>query len=247
MKALSITNGSDTLTVLQDQMTSLEGFEYPSVKSVLDDVFGYVGAVYVTSGHGSRRLSLIIYQKDMCGDDRRTMLKVLRQNGQQKLLKFTTLDDLALQTYVEILTVKHPYNGIVKPFMLEMIAADFRFFSQDLTTVDILANATGSISNAGTAKTSPVYTITGPGTDISVINNDTTDTFLIGDLGASDEVEVDALNHTVKLNSVIDFSFFSGTFFDLDSGSNSITFSVPSGSTANTKLEIAYRNAYNGV
>ena len=131
MKSITITETSEniTFTLDENEIGTLEGWEYPSVRSVVEDISGSKSSVYVTSKFGRRRFSIQALVRHGL-DDRRTMLKAMRQTGFLKLLKFKTLDDLELQAEVEILNLIYPYTKVQKPFLIEMVAPDWRFYSQ---------------------------------------------------------------------------------------------------------------------
>ena len=248
MKAISLTNGSDIFSIAQDQVSNLEGWEYASVRDVVEDIAGIQSAVYLTSKQGRRRFSMTVYIPDQCLDDKRDMLKVLRQSGNMKLLKFTTIDDLLLQAYVEILAVKYPYNTLRKPFLIEMVAPDWRFYSQTENTESVAVSASETVTNDGTDVSQPVFRVHGPLATATIQNLTTAEQIdLTYALGDGSYIDIDCLNRTVKLNGVTSvFSAFDGDFPRLLPGDNSISL-LATGSGGNTSLDVIYRDAYNGV
>jgi hypothetical protein len=150
-------------------LRSFEGFEYPSVRDVIEDISGKGGATYVTSKFGRR---LVSWSGDLVSSSvftlRRTMLEALRQQGRMKLIKFTTYDDLALQFEAEITKVLNPYTHSIHSFLIEAVAADWRFFSQAEVEDEVEDGAVGVISNLGNEETDPVFRIDGPGTSFFV-------------------------------------------------------------------------------
>ena len=248
MKTITITETSEniTFTLDENEIGTLEGWEYPSVRSVVEDISGSKSSVYVTSKFGRRRFSIQALVRQGL-DDRRTMLKAMRQTGFLKLLKFKTLDDLELQAEVEILNLIYPYTKVQKPFLIEMVAPDWRFYSQTLVNTDS-ADTEQTISNSGNEKTYPVFKINGPFTSVSTANLTTGEDFtLVETILDGEYIEIDCFNRTVKDddgNSVI--GNFTGDFFGLVSGNNLLQFN-PTGSGGNTSLETIYRHAYNGI
>lgn len=248
MKAITITNGDDVFTIAQDQVTNLEGWEYPTVRDVIEDVAGAQSSIYITSKYGRRRLSMTVYIPNQSLSDRRTMLKVLRQNGSMKLLKFTTLDDVLLQAYVEVLSVTHTYSGLAKPFLIEMVAPDWRFYSQTPVTQSIEENTAELVTNNGNDMSYPVYRIHGPITSANIIN------LLTGEqaditysLAVGKYMDIDVFNRTITLDDgTSEFSTFDGEFPVLQPGDNVIQF-LTVGHGAGTSLDVIYRHAYNGV
>lgn len=271
MKTIKITNTVSNIDfeVTQDKLAALEGWEYASVREVVEEVAGERSSVYITSKHGRRRFAFVSYLKDQCDDDRRTMLRVLRQTGTLKLLEFTTLDDLALQTDVEILAIKYPYTNVKKPFLIELVAPDWRFYSQTLkefttgqtvvlggaeipATIPMSFSSVSSeendATNAGNESTPPTFRIDGPGTQFTIQNQSTGKEFTITyTIVEGQYIEIDALNRTVKLNGISNiYSSLSGDLWELEPGTNDIGF-ITDGEGATTLLTINYRDAYNGV
>lgn len=254
MKSIKITNQTtnDTFTFYDnDQDTILrrfDGFEYAEVKMALDDVSGDPGSTYVTSSFGRRNMS---FQGDLVGStifsDRRDLLKALRQTGEMKLFEVTTYDDLQLQFEAEIRRFTNPYTHMIHTFLFELTAPDYRFYSQTESSDDLSANTTANVTAGGTDSSIPVFTITGPGNNIEVQNNDSGLFFNIGDLSAGEVVVVDSRTKTVTLDGNPAFSIFTGDFFYLDPGANSLSFNISSGSTGATNLNVKFRDAYNGL
>jgi hypothetical protein len=281
MKAITIIEQqSGTQFTLYDNylgsiLRSFEGFEFPDVRESIDDVAGAYGSVYITSKFGRRRVGIT---GDLVSDDvytlRKNLLTVLRQTGVIKLIKFTTYDDMNLQFEAEVVNFKNPYTHMVHTFMIELIAPDWRFYSQEETTREILQSSVrggsaiptaipmsfGSpmtaetdlsniLINDGNEVTDPVFTITGPGTNF-IVGNITTDKQFTFDaaLSEGDEVVIDVKNRTVVLNGVSNsYPDIAGDFWSLEPGENEIRFFVESGLTADTKLTVVYRDAYSGI
>jgi len=228
-------------------LRSFDGFEYPEVLSSIEDVAGIGGAHYVNSKFGRRRMS---FQGDLVGTDkflqRRDLLSVLRQRGTMKLFEVTTYDDLLLRFEAEIIRLTMPYTHQIHSFLFELQSPDWRLFSQTEESEEVTVNDSDIITNNGTELTDVIFTITGPGTSIDIQNLETGESFSIDDLIADDEVIVDTLNRTVTKNGDDSYSIFTGDFFGLQPGDNTIGFDV-SGSTGATSLTLTYRHAYNGI
>lgn len=248
----------------------VEGFEYPTVMPVIEDVPNAGGAVYITSKFGRRRIALTLYIGEDCLDQRVELVKVLRQSGRQKLIKFTTLDDKLLQFEAEVVDLVNPYSAQPKPLLIQLIAGDYRFYSQtehEFTTVqtvimgglDIPADIpydiggegsdVSSIDNVGSDVSDPVFRVDGPGTGFTVGNQTTGEEFVLDyTLTTGHYIEVDVANRTVKYDGITNiYSAFSGDFWDLEPGDNTIRFLVDSGSDSETLLTINWRDAYSGI
>jgi len=232
-------------------LREFEGFEYPEVKSVIEDVAGKKSAVHVANKFGRRNMSII---GDIVGSDiftaRRNLLALLRQTGSMKLIKLTTYDDLLLQCEADITKVVAPYTHTIHNFLIEMVAPDWRFYSQTEHT-NLSADSSQVINNAGTERTEPVFRIYGPFTSVTLINNSNAEEFTLeyGVYGVDegDYIEVDCLNRTVMLNGITPiYSAFSGEFFSILPGNNTISF-IPIGGSAATQLRTKWRDAYNGI
>jgi len=258
-------------TILRD----FEGFEYPSVRDVIEDVSGIGGAKYLNSKFGRRTVS---WGGDLISSNvfslRRDMISVLRQQGTMKLIKFTTYDDLNLQFEAEIVKVLNPYNHKVHTFLIEAVAPDWRFYSQTEKTLDTITTFVtggGSIPTAvpmslltvldeyqavnqfavndGNEATDPILTIYGPGTDFIIGNQTTGKSMEINTTISGDEyIEIDVKERTVKLNGLSNiYDSFNGDFFNLEPGTNQLEFTIQSGIDESTRLHVSWRDAYNGI
>jgi hypothetical protein len=258
-------------TILRD----FEGFEYPQTRPAIDDVAGPYGSVYITSKFGPRQFSI---SGDLVADDvfaqRRQMQKALRQTGTIKLLKFITYDDLALQCEAEVVKVINPYNHKVHTFLIEFVAPDWRFYSQEeitrtvgissvmggadlpfpelpftLDSTSTESEVTNIITNEGDEVTDPVLKIYGPGTNFILENITTGKSFTLNTtLTGSDVVEVDVKNRTVVKNGTDNlYPDIEGDFWSLEPDENELRFFVESGSDLTTSLDVVYRHAYSGI
>lgn len=281
MKQITIIEQQDNIQfTLYDNMRGsilreFQGFEYPSVRESIDDVAGPYGSVYVTSKFGRRRASI---EGDLVGSDvyqlRRNLLRALRQTGVIKLIKFTTYDNMELQFEAEVVKLVNPYTHTIHTFLLELVAPDWRFYSQELINEEIVQSSiqgggvlpgkvpyaiplqtTGEtqldniLENEGNETTDPVLTITGPGNGF-IIGNLTVDKQLTFNraLSEDDVVIIDVRRRTVVLNGITNvYPDLSGDFWSLVPGENEIRFFVQSGLTTATKLEVSYRHAYSGI
>lgn len=250
MKSVKIINDVNNVSfeLLQDQMTELEGWEYSSVRDVVEDISGPQSAFYVTSKQGRRRMSITGYVRGLGLEGRRDLLSAIKQTGKMKLLQFTTLDDLELQTLVEVLSLQFPYNKLEKPFLLEFVAPDWRFYSQELKLAEVAVNSSDGVENMGNEITQPTFKIYGPLTEATITNLNSTESVQITyNLNDGDYIEIDTLARTVTLNGGVSvFSSFEGDFISLIAGENTLSFSA-TGSGGNTKLDVEYRDAYNGI
>ncbi|OQB05580.1 MAG: Phage tail protein [bacterium ADurb.Bin212] len=227
-------------------LRSFDGFEYPEVLASIEDVAGKGGAHYINSKFGRRRMS---FQGDLVGDkftQRRELLTVARQRGTMKLFEVTTYDDLLLRFEAEIIRLTMPYTHQIHSFLFELQSPDWRLFSQAEEEETVTVGGLDTITNNGTELTDVIFTITGPGTSINIENLSSGESFSIDDLIADDEVIIDTLNKTVTKNGDNSYSIFTGDFFGLQPGDNTIVFNV-SGSTGATSLILTYRHAYNGI
>jgi hypothetical protein len=230
-------------------LRNFEGFEYPSVRDVIEDISGKGGATYVTSKFGRR---LVSWSGDLVSSSiftlRRQMLAALRQQGRMKLIEFTTYDNLALRFEAEITKVLNPYTHSIHSFLIEAVAADWRFFSQAEEEVEIASGASDDAVNDGNEETDPVFRIDGPGTSFSVTNNDTGESFVVErEIAEGEYIEINVSERTILLNGTTPiYSNFEGDFITLEPGENEIEFvAVAGGGT--TLLTITFRHAYNGL
>lgn len=253
-----------------------EGFEFADVRNSIDFVAGDYGAVYVNSKYGRRRVGI---RGDLVGGDvynqRRLLNRALRQTGTIKLVKFTTYDNLLLQFEAEVAKLVNPYTHKIHKFLIELVAPDWRFYSQTEQSRDIaqtsviggtsipasipmsIASPTATdselsniITNNGNEQTDPVITISGPGTTF-IVGNVTTDKEFTLDvtLVEGDSVVIDVKTRTVTKNGTTNlYADFTGDFWSIAPGQNELRFNVNSGLELDeTNLNIKFRDAYNGV
>lgn len=247
MKVIKITETTKGkyFEITGGQIGKLEGWEYPTVISVIDDIPGNKGALYINSKFGRRRFSILGYVKEQDFTDRINMGLALRQTGVLKTMTFTTLDDKTLQAYVEVLGFEHKYNKGGGSFLIDMVAPDPRFYSQTLNDTTFDNSDTKNVTNAGNEITNPSFKLSGAGSNWTITNNTTGKSFVINrSITGTDYITVNVENRTVLLNGTTSiFADFSGDFFTLDPGVNSITTSV-TGGDGTTEIHVYHRDAY---
>lgn len=247
MKSIKITETtkSKSFTITGNQIGKLEGWEYPSVISAIDDVPGNNGALYVNSKFGRRRFSIQGLIKGQDWADRITMGLALRQTGSLKKLEFTTLNDLTLQAYVEVLSLDYKYSKQDMAFLIELVAPDPRFYSQTLHDTELDDSDSKAVTNAGNEITSPSIKLLGAGSNWVISNTTTGKSFTLARaITGTDYVTINCADRTVLLNDTTSvFPDFDGDFFVLDPGANTITTTVTGGDTS-TEVHVLFRDSY---
>jgi len=144
-----------------------------------------------------------------------------------------------------VLSLDHKYNKKGGSFLIDMVAPDPRFYSQTLNDTTFDNSDTKDVTNAGNEITSLKFKLSGAGTNWTITNNTTGKSLVLArSITGTDYVEIDGANNTVLLNGVTSvFNDFSGDFFVLDPGINSITTSVTGGDVT-TAIHIYHRDAY---
>jgi hypothetical protein len=271
------TSGANTFT-FDDLSTgvviqSFEGFEYPSVRQIIDDYVGRDGAQFLDSKFGRRALA---WSGEFLGGNnanmwklRRDFLNVIKQ-GAMVNLKFTTYDGIPLQVDGIVAKFVAPYSMSVNAYMVEVICPDWRFSGQSLLevntgTVDFVGGETipatlpstlvvgsttlTSATNPGNERSTPVFRIYGPGTNFTVQNATTGKLFLLSfTLQTGEWVDVDVQARTVKLGANQNaFYSFSGDWIELEPGTNELRFNAQTGGDENTLLVVSYFDAYRGI
>lgn len=279
MKQITITNAlGDTFSFDNTRNGSIinrtEGFEYGDTIEVIQPLPGRSGSIFIDSDYKDRRISwegqILGTDKDNAIRLRRDMIQAIPQ-GELLTVKFTTFDDLKLQTLAYLRKLRMEYSRQFQEFLIEMRSPDWRFYSQTLQQPETaitssvggmslptalpasLTNSSGtpplSLTNSGNEKSPAIYKIYGAGTTFTVTNNTTGESFTINQsLAAGEVITVDTLNRTVIQGSNQNvYGNFSGDFPQISPGDNEIRFNVVSGSDSNTKLVIEFRSAYRGV
>lgn len=260
---------NDDINYIFTDVGNMEGFEYPEVINVIDDISGMGGALYVTSKFGRRRLSWEGLIRSDVQESRRDLIQSVRA-GNLKTIKFATCDGVEVQADIEVEKVLMPYKNGRTKYLIEAVAPDWRFFSQTLHSVEFEtttvygglsipatipmsfsgAGASSNIlNNAGTEIANPTFLINGAGTKFTIGNQTTGEQFVIEyTLTGSQYIEVSTLNRTILLNGVtpIYSSLITGDFWSIAPGDNTITF-LATGKDASTLLTIQYRDAYLGI
>jgi hypothetical protein len=273
MKHIQIVDGSQSFTWYDNSqntiLRSFSGFEYPATRPVIEDIPARDGSLFVTSQFGRRRLS---FQGDLLNPGvfarRRDAIRPLTQG--LKLLKFTTYDDLQLQTQVNIERVVMPYNHQIHTYLIEAVAPDYRFYTQALTTSQTGVTDSGggtpvpaavpapvggttttplNVTNQGQVPTPAIFTIRGPGTNFVIRNTTTSHEFRLNlTLTSAESVVVDTLNRTATKGANQNvFGSFQGDWMLLYPGQNRLQFSAGVGSDAQTRLTVSFRSSYLGV
>lgn len=264
MKNITLHNGTKIFSF--SNIGKVEGFEYPDTILAIENVAGEKSAIWVNSKASVRRLS---FQSVIDYSQRRDLEEVLRL-GNTKTLKFTTCDDVELQIEVDIDKLVMPYTKSRQIALIEMIAPDWRFYSQEEVSFDtpetvvtggmsIPASipfdlsgddaSTYGVTNEGNEFTSPVFRINGPFTSFT-ITNQTTDEYIeiTDDLDNDEYIVVDTYNKTIYKNGTENIynNMTAGYFFNLVPGFNYIKFECV-GEDVTTLLTITYRHAYIGI
>lgn len=253
---------------------NLEGFEYPSVINSMEDVSGISGAIYINSKFGRRSLSWqgVISEEVLQG--RRSLIAACRA-GNLKTILFETCDGLALQAEVEVTSLKMPYHLGRTKYLVNAVAPDSRFYSQELITTEISQTSirggasipfptipvaitqsdltdeelNAIVTNEGQEETEPIFVIHGPGTGFTVTNSTTGQEFTLSStLIEGEYITIDSRAGTVIQDGITNiYDEFDGDFIKLEPGDNQFQFVVASGIDLTTILSLSYRHAYLGI
>ena len=247
MKVIRITETTKSkyFEITGNQIGTLEGWEYPTIISAIDDIPGNKGALYINSKFGRRRFSIEGYIPSQTLAQRIAMGLALRQTGTIKTMTFTTLNSLTLQAYVEVLSLDYKYSNKCTSFLIELVAPDPRFYSQTLHDTELDDSDSKVITNTGNEITSPSIKLLGAGANWVISNTTTGKSFTLArSISGTDYVTINTADRTVLLNGVTSvFPDFDGDFFTLDPGANTITSTV-TGGDATTEIHVYYRDAY---
>lgn len=254
---------------------TVEGFEYPTVISSVEDISGISGAIYVNSKFGRRLLSWQGLLSTNIPENRRVIEQICRA-GSLKTIQFETCDGLQLQAEVEVLSIVMPYRIGRTKYLIQAVAPDSRFYSQELIDVDITQTSirggasipfptipvaitqsdltdeelNAIVNNSGSEATEPILTIYGPGTGFTVRNDTTDKEFTLSTALLDGEyVTIDVRNGTVIMNGTTNvYEDFDGDFPLLEPGDNEFRFIVAADIEPDTtRLNVQYRHAYIGI
>lgn len=271
MNTLTLTNGAQTF--IFSDIGKLEGFEYPSVINSVEDVAGRSGAYYVTSKLGRRRLSWQGLLRNDVLEQRRALERAIRA-GNLKRLSFQTCDGVSVYVDIEIERLTMPYHLGRTTYLIEAVAADWRFFSQVnnivsvyqqsiIGGVDIPADipmefdghdmtcdcpVPYSVTNAGTEESPALFTIHGPGSRFTITNTSIGESFeIIRTITASDVITVNQETGEVLLNGTQPiYSSRHGVIFMIPPGENTFEL-IAVGQTSQTFFEVTFPDTYLGI
>jgi hypothetical protein len=268
--------GSSTYVV----KTPIEGLEFPEVRLSRYDRVGEYGAIVPNSLYGGRQITLSGYALASTVTAYEAARRALEgalgiqkdsnNKVQHATLKFTTMDDLALQCEVQVRSFQMRVNNIIGgEWFLDLVSPDYQLYSQNLSSATlsrtvgggavlpwilpiIFSASTGgtvTANNAGTAETFPTVTITGPMTN-PVISNLTLNRYIQLNLtiNTGEQVVIDMKNKTITKGgqSVIQNKVAGSKFWWLNPGDNSLQLQSSSGGDEGT-VQVSFRNAYLGV
>lgn len=266
MENINIINGN--YEYLCKYIGNAVGFEYAVTRPVIIDIPARDGALYISNMFGARPLAWNGLIRENIMEERRSLIRAC-DVGSLKTIKFSTCDGLNLQAEVDIVSLTAPYKMGQTIYHIEAMAPDYRFYSQELitafTTITEFSGGTpipaaipapiggGSsvdfvVNNAGNIETNPIFTIRGSGTNFVVQNLTTGELFKMNlSLLNNETVVIDTRLRTAFKGSQNVFGSFLGNWINLAPGNNRLTFSAGSGTNENTRLSVAYRNAYLGI
>lgn len=141
-------------------------------------------------------------------------------------------------------------GGLLKTFQIPLVAADNLAYSTTQQSSNITTTGTLNVVVAGTANTWPTITIHGPITNPVVTNTLTGEKldFTGITLGTSVSRVVDCKRETIvdgsSVNKIGDLVPSTSTFFPLYQGNTNPISLAGTGTGANTKLTVAFYNAY---
>lgn len=259
----------------------ISGMEFPEVRNVHYNKPGEHGAFLSNQLYGGRIVMLegFVFATTVAAFEalRRQLAdacRITRDNNTvpvAKTLKFTTMDDIALQAdcYVRKFTMK-VVNLLYAKFQIDIFIPDFAFQAQteQSTTItrasgggavypfiypQIYGGSTGGqaiIVNAGNAEAFPTIYLNGPITN-PIIQNTTVNRYieLSMTLNSTDQVVIDMKNKTIIKNGttpVIANKTSPSQFWWLEKGSNTVKFFTSNGADTGN-AQVKWRDSYLGI
>lgn len=105
-----------------------------------------------------------------------------------------------------------------------------------------------TVTNDGNAPAYPIFTVVGAGTTFTITNTTNSQQMVIDTtLSASQSIVIDVRNKTATVDGTSIISAVSGEWITLDAGDNTLSFSVDSGYTSNTRLDTTFYDTYFGI
>lgn len=260
--------------------TPIEGLEYPEIRLSKYSRVGEYGAIVPNTLYDGRHITLQGYVLSSTSaayeSARRTLggAMAISKDANNKAiahtLKFTTMDDLALQCDVFIRNFQMKINNVIGgEFFLDLYAPDYQLYAQSPSATSLSRTVGGgfilpvilpivstastggvaTVPNNGTTESFPTVTISGPMTNPIIINS-TLNRYVQLNLTiqTGEQVTIDMKNKTIMKDgqSVIQNKVAGSQFWWLNSGDNSIRVQSSSSSDTGT-VQVSYRHAYIGV
>lgn len=268
MDQIKIINGA--YEFLCDDVSQAEGFETPTVRDVFIDPPEREGSLFIGELAGKRELSWRGLIKTNTQPNRRLLSRVCQPGG-LKTLQFETCDGIDVQIQATVKLV-NAYSKTRSPYLITAKAPNPYFESQVLhsETTGITVQKGGTpipaaipapigegggtpfpIINAGDMPARPLFTIHGPGTNFTVTNIETGESFQLLTTLASNEIAIidtvsnEAVKGTQNIFGLIERDPV-GQWIELQPGNNSIVFNALTGISGLTTLTISWRDTYAG-
>lgn len=259
---------------------NISGLEFPDVRISYYEKPGEYGAYVSNQLYGARLVTLegTVFGSSLAefNQRRRTLQSTIQITKDAnstpiaKTLKFTTMDDLALQATCYARKFNLVDVGLLNArFYIELYCPDFGLESQSLKSYTISAPVGGGavlpwilpvvfsgstggtqiVSNAGNANAFPILTLTGPLTS-PVVTNQTTGKYMSLNMtiASGSTVTINMKEKTILQGStpVVGNKNLASEWWWVQSGDNTISLST--GSTGDTgNVQIEFRDTYIGV
>lgn len=256
------------------------GFEMPEIALTSYNKVGEFGAIVSNQLYGGRPMTIPgqIFADDMATYQTRrraleNVLGIIKDNystPQPILMKFTTDDSLALQSYVFLQKLQMLPEFLTSgKFVLDLYSPDFAFESQTLQTLTISplygggavfpavyplvygaeSGGTGTATNNGNAKIWPTIYLNGPLTN-PTIQNSTLGYYvkLSMTIASGQQVVITPKSRLVTLSGVSQLAnkVSGSVWWWLNSGNNTIAlFTDSNGDTGNAQIQ--WRDGYMGI
>lgn len=260
--------------------TPIEGFEYPEMRLSKYARSGEYGAIVPNALYDGRQITLqgyVLASTSAAYEAARRTLQgavAISKDSSNKIqphtLKFTTMDDLAVQCDVYVKNLQMRVDNLIGgEFFLDLYAPDYQLYSQSAASASLTrtvgggfvlpvvlpiisaasTGGTATATNNGTAESFPTVTISGPMTN-PIITNSTLNRYVQLNLtiNTGEQVVIDMKNKTIVKDgqSVMQNKVAGSQFWWLNPGDNVLRVQSSSGSDAGT-VQVSFRHAYLGV
>ena len=242
-------------------LEEVTGIDSPDVRESFDLIVEGDGARHSNFFHGRRPITLSGLlnpgvQGSVANKNATRLLRVTNAMRQDAYLRWTVTGGVPVQVAVRRGAPPRITGNRTKQFLVTLVAADPRVYSQATKTFNayyLFGGAGGNVTNSGTVETFPTITIGGTCVNPTITNNTTGKSLsLTTTLTATQSLELNFADRTIKTqtgaNAYSTMNYTTSQWFGLVPGVNSLTVTatgtVAYGNANASRVTISHNDAW---